>query len=194
LFYILKYAILIKNDEEFITMKKKPIYLWILLILSALLSVMSLFGVLSPVPTAESMNGLEGSSVEATYAKDLIAYTIKVSEHAHSIFNILLVVVSVILVIVALVFLVRQNVQLANYTYVGYLLVAIIGSIYNFMGVQDALVLFTDPTIRMSAEIGAKGAAVVGIVMNVIFLALVFYKIWRQQKDLLEETEVEEVV
>ena len=96
--------------------------------------------------------------------------------------------------IVALVFLVRQNVQLANYTYVGYLLVAIIGSIYNFMGVQDALVLFTDPTIRMSAEIGAKGAAVVGIVMNVIFLALVFYKIWRQQKDLLEETEVEEVV
>lgn len=175
-------------------MKKKPIYLWILLILSALLSVMSLFGVLSPVPTAESMNDLEGSGVEATYAKDLIAYTIKVSEHAHSIFNILLVVVSVILVIVALVFLVRQNVQLANYTYVGYLLVAIIGSIYNFMGVQDALVLFTDPTIRMSAEIGAKGAAVVGIVMNVIFLALVFYKIWRQQKDLLEETEVEEVV
>ena len=145
-------------------MKKKPIYLWILLILSALLSVMSLFGVLSPVPTAESMNGLERSGV------------------------------SVILVIVALVFLVRQNVQLANYTYVGYLLVAIIGSIYNFMGVQDALVLFTDPTIRMSAEIGAKGAAVVGIVMNVIFLALVFYKIWRQQKDLLEETEVEEVV
>ena len=177
-------------------MKKKPIYLWVLLIFSALLSAMSLFGIISPVPTAEGMSNLEtsASGVNATYAKELVDYTIKVSEHGHSVFSILLVVLSVILVVVALVFLVRQNVQLANYTYVGYLLVAIIGSIYNFMGVQDALVLFTDPTIRMSAEIGAKGAAVVGIVMNVIFLALVFYKIWRQQKDLLEETEVEEVV
>ena len=64
-------------------MKKKPIYLWVLLIFSALLSAMSLFGIISPVPTAEGMSNLEtsASGVNATYAKELVDYTIKVSEH-----------------------------------------------------------------------------------------------------------------
>ena len=34
-------------------MKKKPIYLWVLLILSALISVSSLFGMLGPIPSKE---------------------------------------------------------------------------------------------------------------------------------------------
>ena len=84
-------------------MQKKPIYLWVLLILSAVLSALSLFGVLSPVPTADSMAGLGTSGVEATYAQELVAYTIKVTEHSHSVFNIILVILSAILVTVALV-------------------------------------------------------------------------------------------
>ena len=162
---------------------------------SALLSAMSLFGIISPVPTAEGMNNLEtsASGVNATYAKELVAYTIKVSEHGHSIFNIFLVVLSVILVVVSLVFLVRKNIQLANYTYLAYVFVAIVGSIYNFIGVQDAVLLFTDPNIRMGAELGAKGSAIFGIVLNVIFLAIVFYKMWRQQKELTETQEEEEL-
>ena len=167
-------------------MKKKPIYLWVLLILSALLSAISLFGLISPVPTAESMGNIESSGVDATYAKELVDYTIKVSEHGHSIFN-------MILVVVALVFLVRKNIQLANYTYIGYVFLAILGSIYNFVGVQDALSLFTDPNVRMGAELGAKGYAIFGIVLNVIFLAIVFYKMWRQQKELTETQEEEEL-
>ena len=172
-------------------MKKKPIYLWVLLILSALLSAISLFGLISPVPTAESMGNIESSGVDATYAKELIAYTIKVT--AHSIFNMILVVLSAILVVVALVFLVRKNIQLANYAYIGYVFLAILGSIYNFVGVQDALSLFTDPNVRMGAELGAKGSAIFGVVLNVIFLAIVFYKMWRQQKELTEAQEEEEL-
>ena len=174
-------------------MKKKPIYLWVLLILSALLSAISLFGLISLVPTAESMGNIESSGVDATYAKELIAYTIKVTEHSHSIFNMILVVLSAILVVVALVFLVRKNIQLANYAYIGYVFLAILGSIYNFVGVQDALSLFTDPNIRIGAELGAKGSAIFGVVLNVIFLAIVFYKMWRQQKELTEAQEEEEL-
>ena len=138
-------------------MQKKPIYLWVLLILSAVLSALSLFGVLSPVPTADSMAGLGTSGVDATYAQELVAYTIKVTEHSHSVFNIILVILSAILVTVALVFLVRQNIQLANYTYVAYVLVAIVGSIYNFMGVQDAVLLFTDQTSASAQNLVPKG-------------------------------------
>ena len=174
-------------------MKKKPIYLWVLLIFSALLSAMSLFGIISPVPTADSVNNIEKLGGDATYAKEFVDYTIKVSEHGHSVFSILLVVLSVILVVVALVFLIRKNIQLANYTYLAYVFVAIVGSIYNFIGVQDAVSLFTDPNIRMGAELGAKGSAILGVVLNVIFLAIVFYKMWRQQKELTEAQEEEEL-
>ena len=45
-----------------------------------MLSALSLFGVLSPVPTADSMAGLETSGVDATYAQELVAYTIKVTD------------------------------------------------------------------------------------------------------------------
>ena len=34
-------------------MKKNPIYLWVLLVLSALISSMSLFGILSPLPSKD---------------------------------------------------------------------------------------------------------------------------------------------
>ena len=141
--------------------------------------------------TAESMGNIETSGVDATYAKELIAYTIKAAEHSHSIINIILVILSAILVVVALIFLVRKNIQLANYTYIGYVFLAILGSIYNFVGVQDALSLFTDPNVRMGAELGAKGSTIFGIVLNVIFLAIVFYKIWQQQKELTESQEEE---
>ena len=50
-------------------MKKKPIYLWVLLIFSALLSAMSLFGIISPVPTADSVNNIEKLGGDATYAR-----------------------------------------------------------------------------------------------------------------------------
>ena len=177
-------------------MKKKPIYLWVLLIFSALLSAMSLFGIISPVPTAEGMNNLEtsASGVNATYAKELVAYTIKVSEHGHSIFNILLVVLSVILVVVSLVFLIRKNIQLANYTYLAYVFVAIVGSIYNFIGVSGCgFTFYRTLTSVWERSLVPKVLLFFGIVLNVIFLAIVFYKMWRQQKELTETQEEEEL-
>ena len=50
------------------------------------------------------------------------------------------------------------------------------------MGVQDAILLFTEPNVRFGAELGAKGATILGIVINVIFLGLVFYKMMAATK------------
>lgn len=119
--------------------------------------------------------------------------TFRVAEASHSIFNVALIVLSTILVVVAIVFLVRKNLQYANYTYVGYVLLAIIGSIYGYVGLQDAVQLVQDESMRLTVSIGSKAVSIFYIVINVLFLALVFYKMWRQQKALAEEEETEEL-
>ena len=177
-------------------MKKKPIYLWVLLILSALISAMSLFGMLSPLPSKEVLRSAAAqkqvAGVSAQQLEDQLNYNYGVAEAYHSIFNMALIVLSAILVVVAIVFLIRKNLQYANYTYVGYVLLAIIGSIYGYVGLQDAVQLVQDETMRLTMSIGSKAVSIFYIVINILFLALVFYKMWRQQKALAEE-ETEEV-
>lgn len=176
-------------------MKKKPIYLWVLLILSALISATSLFGMLSPLPSKEALRAAAAqkqvAGLSAQQLEDNINYTYRVAESTHSIFNMALIVLSAILVVVAIVFLIRKNLQYANYTYVGYVLLAIIGSIYGYVSLQDAVQLVHDETMRLTMSIGSKAVSIFYIVINVLFLALVFYKMWRQQKALAEEEEAE---
>ena len=176
-------------------MKKNPIYLWVLLVLSALISSMSLFGILSPLPSKDVLRtSLSNSgSLTAQQIEDTVNYTYQVTASSHSIFNTLLIVLSAILVVVAFVFLVRKNVQFANYAYLGYLLLAIVGLVYSFVNIQDAIQLIKDDTLGLGIGALAKGTVILFMIINVLFLALVFYKMWRQQKDLAEEAEAEEV-
>ena len=175
-------------------MKKKPIYLWVLLILSALISATSLFGMLSPLPSKETLRAAQKQveGVSAQQLEDQLNYTYRVAEASHSVLNMALIVLSAILVVVAIVFLIRKNLQYANYTYVGYVLLAIIGSIYSYVTLQDAVQLVQDETMRLGISIGSKAVSIFYIVINVLFLALVFYKMWRQQKALAEEEETGE--
>ena len=176
-------------------MKKKPIYLWILLVLSALISASSLFGILGPVPSKEVLRASlsNSGSLTAQQIEDTVNYTYQVTAASHSIFNVVLIVLSTILVVVAFVFLVRKNVQFANYAYIGYVLLAIVGLVYSYMNVQDAVQLIKDTTLGLGMGALAQGTNILFIIINVLFLALVFYKMWRQQKDLAEEAEAEEV-
>ena len=175
-------------------MKKNPIYLWVLLVLSALISSMSLFGILSPLPSKDALRASLANSgtLTAQQLEDTVNYTYKVSESSHSIFNMLLIILSAILVVVAFVFLVRKNVQFANYTYVGYVLLAIVGLVYSYMNVQDAVQLIKDSALDEENNTLHEYLKINSFIINVLFLALVFYKMWRQQKDLAEEVEEEE--
>ena len=176
-------------------MKKNPIYLWVLLVLSALISSMSLFGILSPLPSKDVLRASLANSgtLTAQQIEDTVNYTYQVTASSHSIFNVVLIVLSAILVVVAFVFLVRKNVQFANYAYLGYLLLAIVGLVYSFVNIQDAIQLIKDDTLGLGIGALAKGTVILFMIINIIFLALVFYKMWRQQKDLAEEAEAEEV-
>ena len=175
-------------------MKKKPIYLWVLLVLSALISAMSLFGILSPVPSKEALGASQAQvqGISAQQLEDTINYLHKTAELSHSTVNIVLIILSAILVVAGIVFLVRNHLKYANYAYIAYVLLAIVGSIYTYMGMQDAVQAIRDETLRLGTEVLGKGTTILFVVINVLFLAIVFYKMWRQQKDLSEEVEAEE--
>ena len=147
------------------------------------------------VPSKEALRASlsNSGSLTAQQIEDTVNYTYQVTASSHSIFNIVLIVLSAILVVVAFVFLVRKNVQFANYAYLGYLLLAIVGLVYSFVNIQDALQLIKDDTLGLGIGALAKGTVILFMIINIIFLALVFYKMWRQQKDLAEEVEAEEV-
>ena len=46
--------------------------------------------------------------------------------------------------------------------------------------------------MRLGISVISQAVSIFYIVINVLFLALVFYKMWRQQKVLAEEEETEE--
>ena len=52
----------------------------------------------------------------------------------------------------------------------------------TIMNLQDAMQLIKDDTLRLGMEVMSKATTIIFIVINVIFLGIVFYKIWRQQK------------
>ena len=174
-------------------MKKKPIYLWVLLVLSAINSALAIVGIFTQVPSKDALRASQENvgTLSAQQIEDAVNYAHQVSESSHSIFNMILIILSAILVVVAFVFLIRKNLQLANYTYVGYALLAIVGLVHDNMNLQDAMQLIKDDTLRLGMEVMSKVTTIIFIVINVIFLGIVFYKIWRQQKELTESQEEE---
>ena len=174
-------------------MKKKPIYLWVLLVLSAISSFLAVVVIFTPVPSKDALRASQENvgTLSAQQIEDAVNYAHQVSESSHSIFNMILIILSAILVVVAFVFLIRKNLQLANYTYVGYALLAIVGLVHDNMNLQDAMQLIKDDTLRLGMEVMSKVTTIIFIVINVIFLGIVFYKIWRQQKELTESQEEE---
>ena len=174
-------------------MKKKPIYLWILLVLSAISSFLAVVGIFTPVPNKESLRASQENvgTLSAQQIEDAVNYAYQVSESSHSIVNVILILLSAILVVVAFVFLIRKKLQLANYTYVGYVLLSIVGLVYDNINIQDAMQLIKDDTLRLGMGVMSKVSTIIFIVINVIFLAIVFYKMWRQQKELTESQEEE---
>ena len=152
-------------------MKKKPIYLWVLLVLSAINSAWQQleyslqYLVRTPFVLAKKMLG----HLVLNKQKMLLTMPTKCQSHPTLFFNTILIILSAILVVVAFVFLIRKNLQLANYTYVGYALLAIIGLVHDNMNLQDAMQLIKDDTLRLGMEVMSKATTIIFIVINVIF-------------------------
>ena len=77
-------------------MKKKPIYLWVLLVLSAINSALAVVGIFTPVPSKDALRASQENvgTLSAQQIEDAVNYAHQVSESSHSIFNTILIILS----------------------------------------------------------------------------------------------------
>ena len=161
---------------------KKPIYLYILVGLSLLLSLLGLYATMVP-STPKSAAAYEGAGIPEDVVKQLVDYTAKNSEFVQNPLNKILAILSLIVIIAALVFLIRKNIVYANLTYLAYLVISIIGIAYSYIGASSLLNVL-DAQYRKLVSGGLLISTVVMLVINLIFLGLVLYKFMKQQKEL----------
>jgi len=60
---------------------------------------------------------------------------------------------------------------------------------YDYLSSQPLYHYFSDPAIRESIMMIPKAVTIVGLLLNILFLAIVLFYTWRQQKDLEVEKE-----
>ncbi|GGE23312.1 ABC transporter permease [Streptococcus himalayensis] len=168
-------------------MKKKPIYLYVLLAMSSLLTLWGALGQFTTTP--DSVIGVikesyQKQNIPETQVEEFLKLFRKTTEFdlntAHKVF----VVVSLLLLFVALFLLIKKRLLQANLTYLGYLLLKILFMIYNFVGknalirsVQTSNSALIEGTIQLN-----RMSSIIGIVFVFIPISLVLYKLWRQQK------------
>ena len=113
-------------------MKKRPIYLYILLTLSAILSSFTFIGTFFGSEKITNTSSYKGFS--ETVIKQIVEVTEKSLVFLHNVPHKVLVVLSILLVIAAIVFLIKQNILYANFAYIAYVLLGMVGTIYNYIG------------------------------------------------------------
>lgn len=96
----------------------------------------------------------------------------------------LILFVGLLLLATVLVLLIKKNLLLANILYSVYSVFTILVMAYDYLSSQSLYHYFSDPAIRESIMMIPKAVTIVGLLLNILFLAIVLFYTWRQQKDL----------
>ncbi|EHG11239.1 hypothetical protein HMPREF9177_01818 [Streptococcus intermedius F0413] len=122
-----------------------------------------------------------------TVIKQIVEVTEKSLVFLHNVPHKVLVVLSILLVIAAIVFLIKQNILYANFAYIAYVLLGMVGTIYNYIGGMPLNNLYKDQAMRATAITSTRVLTIIYLVLNILFLVVAFFKMKRQQQDLTKE-------
>lgn len=122
-----------------------------------------------------------------TVVKQIVKVTEKSLVFLHNGPHKLLIILSILLLIAAVVFIVKKNILYANFAYIAYVLLGIIGTIYNYIGGMPLNNLYKDQTMRATAISSTRVLTIIYFAFNILFLVIVFFKMKRQQQDLAKE-------
>lgn len=170
---------------------KRPIYLWILLVISSLSSLSGVLGLLRTSQTADEAQLRElykAANIPDDSINQIVAFVQKSAEANQNVLVLILPVILALLLVVAWIFFVKKDIAKTNFIYLGYLVLRIVVLIYGYvvtMGIANSVL--TDSTIRSLMVTSSQVMTFVFFGIYVLFLIIVLYKMWRQNQAVEEE-------
>ena len=166
-------------------MKKKPIYLYILLFFSTV-------GTLTwAIPTFGAPKSFELTddivkTMELTNAQDKADYVLyqdKLGQLNQSPLTFLLLSLIIIALLATFYFLfMKEDLLTAHYTYMGQILLSQAFSCYNYFAGRPLLASFSNPSLRQRYLASSSIALLLLTALSLLFLGIVLYKTLRLRK------------
>lgn len=170
-------------------MKKKPIYLYVLL---GLETVGTLWGLISKFSSSNDAVETLLKGVNEPAKSQYATYFSKSAELSGSLINNIFFYVGLLLLIAAWFFVFKKDIFKANLIYIANVLIGLIGTAYGYVVAKGiATSSFSDPSLLSSQILGLNFTIGFSVVVSLIFLSIVIFKLIKQQKE-AESVEVAE--
>lgn len=170
-------------------MKKKPIYLYVLL---GLETVGTLWELLSKFSSSNDAVETLLKGINEPVKSQFATYFSKSAELSGSLLSNVFFYASLLLLIAAWFFVVKKDIFKANLIYIANVLIGLIGTAYGYVVAKGiATSSFSDPTLLSTQILGLNMSVGFSVVLSLIFLSIVVFKLIKQQKE-AETVEVAE--
>ncbi|MBP2623918.1 ABC transporter permease [Streptococcus oricebi] len=171
-------------------MKKKPIYLYVLVIISSVLSLLGVFSYFTASPKKPEADQLKMMGLDKQQASQYQTFLDKSFTQFHNPLALLLIICSLVILGASIYFLFfKKDLLWAHLAYSAYLIFGLLELIYNRILSGQVLAYLTIPQLK-ELQIQVENVAYIfSLVFQSLFLAIVLFKLWRQQR-ILEQEEV----
>ncbi|MCK4024786.1 MFS transporter [Streptococcus iners] len=161
---------------------KRPIHLYIFVILSSIASILRLFSAFVKTFNEEqlrtAMQGAVGIDVE-----ELILVSRETANLQNSILQKIAALVLFGLLIAVIVFLFMKKNELASYLYIGYLFSTLLLNTYNYLASKGIANLYSDAGLRDVTAAGMLWAYILNIVLFAIYFGVTIFFHLRKPKE-----------
>ncbi|HEP1794120.1 TPA: MFS transporter [Streptococcus suis] len=161
---------------------KRPIHLYIFVILSSIACILRLFSAFVSTFNDEQLRtytqGAVGVDVE-----ELILVSRETANLQNSILQKIAALVLFVLLIAVIVFLFMKKNELASYLYIGYLFSTLLLNTYNYLAGKGIANLYSDAAWRDVAAAGMLGAYILNIVLFAIYFGVTIFFHLRKPKE-----------
>ncbi|HEL9629243.1 TPA: MFS transporter [Streptococcus suis] len=161
---------------------KRPIHLYIFVILSSIASILRLFSAFVSTFNEEQLRtytqGAVGVDVE-----ELILVLRETANLQNSILQKIAALVLFVLLIAVIVFLFMKKNELASYLYIGYLFSTLLLNTYNYLAGKGIANLYSDAAWRDVAATGMLGTYIFKIVLFAIYFGVTVFFHLRKPKE-----------
>lgn len=161
---------------------KRPIHLYIFVILSSIAVILRLFSAFVSTFNEEqvrtAMQGAVGIDVE-----ELILVSRETANFQTGIIQKIAALVMFGLLIAVIVFLFMKKNELASYLYIGYLFSTLLLNTYNYLAGKGIANLYSDAGVRDVTAAGMLGAYIINIVLFAIYFGVTIFSHLRKPKE-----------